>query len=197
MRFAYADPPYVGHTKRGRYKHDPRATEVDHADLIAQLELGAFDGWALSCSSPSLRSILPLCPADTRVMAWVKPFCSFKPGVNPAYAWEPVLVRGGRKRERFEPTVRDWCSVNIVLKKGLVGAKPPDFCRWLFDVLGMRPGDELVDWYPGTGAVSAAWSAIGVTQAEIDADLAADGDGVPMTPRTATSVARAPMGRPR
>lgn len=152
MRFAYADPPYLGQARR---HYGPDAREVNHALLIAHLN--EFDAWALSCSSPSLRTILPLCPDDVRVMAWVKPFASFKPNVNPAYAWEPVIVRGGRKRERSEPTVRDWVSANITLRKNLSGAKPDAFSFWLFEALGARPGDEFTDLFPGSGAVSGAW----------------------------------------
>lgn len=154
MRFAYADPPYVGQAKK-RYSHDPRCAEVDHGRLIDALN--ALDAWALSLSSPSLRQILPMCPPDVRVMAWVKPFAIFTPNVNPAYAWEPVIVRGGRKRTRAEKTVRDWVSANITLKRGLCGAKPEAFCHWLFRVVGAQPGDEMHDLFPGTGAVTAAW----------------------------------------
>ena len=154
LRFAYADPPYIGQAKK-HYAHDPRCAEVDHAALIETLN--GFDGWALSASSPSLKTILPLCPPDVRVMAWVKPFCAFKVNVNPAYAWEPVIVRGGRKRGRDLPTVRDWFSHVITLKKGLVGVKPEKVCHWIFDVLGMRPGDEFHDLFPGSGAVGKAW----------------------------------------
>ena len=154
MTFAYADPPYVGQARK-LYGCD----EVDHEALIARLVADYPDGWALSASSPSLRFLLPLCPPDVRVMAWVKPFCIFKPGVNPAYAWEPVIVRGGRKRTRQQPTVRDWVSANITLRRGLTGAKPEAFCLWLFDVLGARAGDTLADLFPGTGAVSRAWDA--------------------------------------
>ncbi len=38
-----------------------------------------------------------------------------------------------------------------------MGRKPVAFCAWLFDLLGMVPGDELVDLFPGTGAVTRAW----------------------------------------
>src|SRR5690348_8239290 len=105
MRVAYADPPYIGQAKK-HYSHDPRCAEVDHVELVERLN--TFDAWALSLSSPTLRIILPMCPDDVRVMAWVKPFCAFKVNVNPAYAWEPVIVRGGRKRTRQQETVRDW-----------------------------------------------------------------------------------------
>ncbi len=152
MRFAYADPPYIGQAKR-HYAHDPLCAEVDHAELIARLCREYEDGWALSCSTPSLKQILALCPDGVRVMAWVKPFCSFKPNVNPAYAWEPVIVCGGRPRTRKQPTVRDWHAEGITLRKGLCGAKPKGFCYWLFEVLNVERGDTLDDLYPGTGIV--------------------------------------------
>jgi len=156
MRFCYADPPYIGQAQK-HYSHDPNCAEVDHALLIPQLQRDYPDGWALSCSSPSLQQILSYCPTDVRVMAWVKPFCAFKANVNPAYAWEPVIVLGGRKRTRQQPTVRDWLAESMTLRKGLTGAKPVAFCFWIFDVLNMQPGDELIDLFPGTGIVSSIW----------------------------------------
>src|SRR5690349_17984030 len=147
--FAYADPPYVGQGRRYVEKQ-----EVDQEKLVKRLVSEYPDGWALSLSSPSLQQIIAYCPSDVRVMAWVKPFAAFKPNVNPAYAWEPVIVRGGRKRDRWEPTVRDWVSANITLKKGLVGAKPEPFCEWILNVLNVQTGDQLDDLYPGTGVMT-------------------------------------------
>jgi hypothetical protein len=153
MRIAYADPPYIG--QGSRYK----CPEVDHKELVDRLVRDFPDGWALSLSSTSLLKILELCPKGVRVGAWVKTFSIFKPGVTPAYAWEPVIFTGGRKKSRKEFTGRDWCAANIVLK-GFTGAKPREFCFWIFgDLLGMRDGDELVDLFPGTGAVTRAWEA--------------------------------------
>jgi hypothetical protein len=43
------------------------------------------------------------------------------------------------------------------MKKGLSGVKPYDVCSWLFDVLGMEPGDEFVDMFYGSGAVTSAF----------------------------------------
>jgi len=152
VRFCYADPPYPGCA--GYYVEK---TEVDHAELIARLVAEYPDGWALSTSSVALRDALALCPPDVRVLAWVKPWAVFKPGVGVAYAWEPVLVRGGRKRTRQQPTVRDWVAEGVTLKRGLVGVKPDVFCYWLFEVLNLEPDDEFIDLYPGSGAVSRAF----------------------------------------
>jgi len=156
---AYADPPYLGQSRK-RYG----GAEVNHRLLIAHLCDEFPDGWALSCSSPSLRVLLPLCPDDCRVGAWVKPFHIFKQGVRPAYAWEPLLFRGGRNAQPVPPprggvatTPRDWYAGNITLRRGLPGAKPDGFCFWVFDLLNLQAGDELVDLFPGTGAVGAAW----------------------------------------
>ena len=160
MRFAYADPPYLGLAEKFYGRMHPEAAAYDdpetHRQLIARL-CDEFDGWVMSLHGPSLRHILPMCPDDVRVGAWVKPFASYKPGVNPAYAWEPVIFRGCRKRERTEHTVRDWCAVNITLERGFAGAKPEEFCRWIFDLLGMKPDDEFVDLFPGSGAVGRAY----------------------------------------
>jgi hypothetical protein len=161
MKFAYADPPYFGcGTKHYGDLHES-AADYDrpetHRALVERLCDEFADGWALSLSAPTLRVILPMCPDDVRVGAWTKPFASFKPGVNPAYAWEPVIFRGGRKRTRDEATVRDFCAVNIAMKKGFPGAKPEGFCFWVFDLLGARSGDEMHDLFPGSGAVGRAW----------------------------------------
>lgn len=155
MRFAYADPPYLGYASF----YDHRETYIwddpdTHGHFIEALTEWFPDGWAVSMTSGNLKTILPMCPPDVRIAAWVKPFASFKKGVNPAYAWEPVVFRGGRRRtDGSERTVRDWLSCNITLRKGLVGAKPPEFCRWVLDLLGYRDGDEVFDLFPGTGVM--------------------------------------------
>lgn len=167
MRFVYADPPYLG--KCGKfYKHehpDGRCWDdiATHELLVKRLEAEYPDGWALSLSSPSLQDILPLCPRGVRVAAWVKPFCIFKKGVRPAYAWEPVLFRGGRNANHPPPlkggkqtTPKDYAAVNITLKKGLTGAKPLAFCEWVLDLLNVQPGDVVDDLFPGTGIMGRA-----------------------------------------
>ena len=157
MRFAYADPPYLGQGSRYGYLewNDPER----HRALIRQLVAEFPDGWAVSLSTPSLLTYgrFPETPSDVRWGAWVKPFASWKPNVNPAYAWEVVMWRGGRKRTRYEATVRDYHSENITLRRGLPGAKPPGFGGWVRGLLGAGSDDELVDLFAGTGAVAASW----------------------------------------
>lgn len=164
VRIAFADPPYIGQAHRYAEK-----TEVDHSELIGRLISEYPDGWALSLSSPSQYEIekileekhgLHKIKGDYRVGVWVKPFAVFKPNVNPGFAWEPVIFRGGRKeRSRTEPTVRDWVSVSVTLQRGMVGAKPDEFCFWVFQFLGLRACDTLDDLYYGSGAVTRAWEA--------------------------------------
>lgn len=154
-RFAYADPPYLGQAKK-RYGDDTYDDLVAHIDLIARLEAD-YDAWALSLHSVSLRAILPECPQDVRVAAWVKPFAVFKKGVDPAYTWEPVIFKSLRKWDSEVATVRDHLSCNIALRKGLPGAKPEPFALWLFELLGMKSQDSFDDIFPGTGGVGAQW----------------------------------------
>jgi hypothetical protein len=156
MRFAYADPPYLGcgrlydaHHTDSREYDDPEA----HRRLVERLCDEYPDGWVLSLHTPSLRTILPMCPDDCRTLSWVKPFASFKPNVPRAFAWEPLIARGGRPIPRSEPTVRDWFAASITMRKGLTGAKPPEVCHWLLDWLHFRPGDTLDDLFPGTGVM--------------------------------------------
>jgi hypothetical protein len=179
VKFAYADPPYLGCCRLYEHHHpdglcwDDPAT---HRKLIADLLVDYPDGWALSCHTPSLATLLAVCPDDVRIGAWVKPFHVYKKGVRPAYAWEPVIYRGGRNSKHPPPekggkatTPKDFLIAedealiealttpavpcNITLKKGLTGAKPEAVCEWILDLLNFQPDDELVDLYTGTGVM--------------------------------------------
>lgn len=154
MSFGYADPPYPRKAAKC-YKDQPTfAGEVDHAALIASL-VDRYDGWALSTGAYALREVLPLCPAGVRVCAWIKPIgvSSLTYGLH--NTWEPLIVVPGRK---LRPGKRDWLYAQPAKRGGnLIGRKPLAFCSFLFDALGMVPGDSLDDLFPGTGIVSRAW----------------------------------------
>jgi hypothetical protein len=91
----------------------------------------------------------------------VKPFAAFKKNVTRAYCWEPVIFHGGRPIPTTDPTVRDFLmapavAANITLKRGVVGAKPVEFIRWVLDFLNVEPGDTVDDLFPGSGASQVA-----------------------------------------
>lgn len=156
MKLAYADPVYLGCSKL--YPEHPESHVWDdpesHRQLMADLERD-YDGWAYSLSSTTLQTLLPLAPAGVRVAAWVKPFAAFKRNVRAAYTWEPVIFRPGRDSSKDgAPVTRDHLSQVITLQRGLTGAKPPQFCRWVLDLLGYMEGDTLDDVFPGTGVMA-------------------------------------------
>ncbi len=162
MKVGYADPPYLGCCRLYKHRHDlPYGCWDDietHRALISHLVAAFPDGWALSASSVSLRQLLPLCPADVRIAAWVKTFCAFKKGVRPCYSWEPIIFRGGRNANHPPPlkggkqtTPKDFHAAPIMLRTGLTGAKPESVCMWILDLLNVGASDEVIDLFPGTG----------------------------------------------
>jgi hypothetical protein len=191
MRFAYADPPYPGKSRKYYRDHEDYAGEVDHEALIARLEAEFPDGWALSTSAAALQQILPLCPQprrraagggtreSIRILSWCKPVS--QPGMGgPLYGWEPVILRGGR-RDRTRNGPRDWlvCSPDLFTLRArpeghVTGAKPTPFLTWLFHCMGATPGDELVDLFPGSGAVAHAWEAFSQQMPLTAEDLGAE-----------------------
>lgn len=160
MKAAYADPPYLGTAEKFYGELHPEAAEWDepetHKLLIEQLS-DEYDAWALSMGSTTLRLMLPWCPEEVRVGAWIKPFASFKANVTHAFTWEPVLFRFDRKRTREQDTWRDHIAEPITLQRGFTGAKPEKVCFWIFEGLNLHDGDEFHDLFPGSGAVTRAY----------------------------------------
>lgn len=178
MKFAYADPPYLGRGEYYRAHHPEAMTWNDpetHRSLISRLQEEYPDGWAMSLSEKSLRIILPMCPEGARVAAWLT--------ANPRFAGKPVPVR-----KHFEPVIfqggRPYCDTGnrtadyivtqqerlpagrprYVMRKHelrdgttFVGRKPRAFSIWILKLLGWMPGDQIDDLFPGSGAVTNAW----------------------------------------
>ena len=161
LHLAYADPPYLGQCSRYEHRHEdpwgcwdePRT----HRELLIYLYAN-YEGWALSLSASSLTDLelLPIVrAAGGRVGAWVKPFAAFKANVRVAYTWEPVIFRPARDSSRSGAAVtRDHLAEPITLRRGLTGAKPARFCRWVLDLMGYVDGDDVTDLFPGTGIMS-------------------------------------------
>jgi hypothetical protein len=79
------------------------------------------------------------------------------------WAWEPLIVRTPHWRQRhrsdFVPDAIYATQPRGFLGNDITGQKPLAFCYWVFNLLGARQGDELVDLFPGSGAVGHAWLA--------------------------------------
>ena len=175
LRLAYADPPYPGRARKYYADHPDYAGEVDHVELIARLA-AEYDGWALSTAADSLPEVLASCPPGVRVAAWVRGERPTR-SRGPLNAWEPVLYSGGRLHVADPHTTRrvstpDASLVDarridtLIYRPGVrrtdpnrvIGAKPAVFARWIFDLLGAMPGDEMHDVFPGSGGIARAWT---------------------------------------
>lgn len=184
MRLAIADPPYppmyaerrdrptgpLRLTSRSRAvrwyggtagssDHHPRAADWDdlntHRQLMLEL-LDEFDGWAIATTPDGLGAYHPL-PVSARVMAWHRP-TAMPGGSRLASRWEPVIVfmPESRRDRAAGDRVSDVLTANVS-RSGFIGAKPPEWTRWVLAALGYEPGeDEVVDIFPGSGAVAAA-----------------------------------------
>jgi hypothetical protein len=158
MKFAYADPPYFKQGKKLYGDLHPEAAKWDsqesHLNLIADLYLNYPEGFALSCNPADLSWILTKYP-ELRVCVWAKTFHQIRP-TTVQYAWEPLLLHGGRKENKRKPMVRDWISCARAMRKGLVGAKPLTFNNWVLDLLNYQEGDVIDDLFPGTNGLAEA-----------------------------------------
>ena len=161
MKFAYADPPYLGEAKRLYGELHPDASDYDdpatHQMLITRLCDEYPDGWALSLHVPSLRTILPMCPTEVRVLAWCKTWHQIYVKVPVQWAWEPVILWRGSKKKHV-PMVRDWLTSSRPIGQRIPGEKPLAFGQWMFDALGAEVNDEIDDIFPGSGAIGRAWT---------------------------------------
>lgn len=145
----------------------PDAGEWDrparHRLLLEQL-LDEFDGWAIATTPDGLACYHPL-PVSARLMVWNK-LRPLPTGHRIATTWEPVILyppKGRRSRPAAADTTRMYADqVPDVLTAappgaGFAGAKPEAWTRWVLDALGYDPDtDELVDLFPGSGAVARA-----------------------------------------
>lgn len=174
IRVAYADPPYLGHAKDyaipGTKEYHPDALRWDdpeeHARLMARLEEEYPDGWALSLAAESVRHLYHRSPPRARLAPWVTTSTGALKMFRVAFCWEGVLYSSpflSRSQAPGRPSQLDWIAAgkghNSDVEGDFLGAKPRRFCFWLFRLMGLggHPEDELVDLFPGSGAVTRAW----------------------------------------
>lgn len=177
-RLAIADPPYpplYGErhdtaaglprlTTRSRAvrwygNRHPAAAEWDSLDRHRRLLLDlvdGFDGFALATTPDGLGAYHPL-PAAARILVWVRPN-AIPSNARILSMWEAVIVlTPPDRRRRGAGAVRD--VLTCPAPGRFPGAKPAAWTRWILDALGYDPDeDELLDLFPGSGAVANAAS---------------------------------------
>lgn len=183
MRLAIADPPYLGRADRwygdgrgsgrtradaGGYRgrngrkpdHHPEAKVWDdpaaHVALVERLA-AEFDGWAVAGHATSARVLLAAAPPSAQLAIWHRPN-AVPGGARVVNTWEPVLlsVPKARRDRSTGMRTRDLLTAPV-RRQGFLGSKPPEWTRWVLDMLGYDPDtDELVDVFEGSGAVAAA-----------------------------------------
>lgn len=175
MKFAIADPPYLGRANRwygsgcgngkgiGKADSHPLAKDWDlvetHHQLIDNLNFN-YDGWAIALTVHSLSQYLDKIKTDSRsgirVLSWVKP-SAVPSGNRVTTGWEPVIVKIPQERRNWQSGIKtkDYLIENSN-KRGFIGSKPEAWTHWVLDVLGVRPNDEVVDLFNGSGAVMEA-----------------------------------------
>lgn len=175
MRFAYADPPYLGcgekyygrefasingggrlspnhQNSRRMDAHEGAALWDDpatHVELIRRLTDKYPDGWAVSLHSRSLKLYLAHCPDDARIAVWNRGTVG---GPRVGYGWEPVVFRTtAPESSRMEVSDVLTCGKgparNISGREtpGFIGLKPDRFCRWVLVLLGYEAARDTVD----------------------------------------------------
>lgn len=185
MRLAIADPPYLGRAAlwyggkgRGKQGTGGRAAgrgQLDaefhpdahlwddpdqHIDLMARME-SDFDGWAMAASGKSLGALYPcIDQLGAKVAIW-HVTNAIPDGARVRNVWEAVVYRVPTTRRAVGTGYRvpDLMSAPHPMS-GFVGSKPPEWTRWVLDLLGFQPGDEVDDLFPGSGAVSAAMAVL-------------------------------------
>ncbi|MDO9381871.1 MAG: hypothetical protein Q7T86_03315 [Hyphomicrobiaceae bacterium] len=171
MKFAFADPPYLGRAEYYRAHHADAMIWDDpetHRSLIARLQAEYPDGWVLCLQERSLRTILPMCPTDARTAAWITDRARYAGrAVAVRRHFEPVIFwrgRGGPNRaadfvftgqEPMPAGTQRYAMNKSAIRAGeaFLGRKPAAFCRWVLDLLGYERGDQVDDLFPGTGAM--------------------------------------------
>jgi len=174
MKFAIADPPYLGRAVRwygeggcgngygyGQADTHPEAAKWDnpitHKELCKHL-LANYDGFAIALTVHSLSTYMSEFVTDSRngirVMAWVKP-SAVPSGNRLQNVWEPVIIKMPQSRKNYKAgkSCKDVLTVHPP-RNGFIGAKPPEWTKWVLDAMGVNNGDTVDDLFVGSGAVT-------------------------------------------
>jgi hypothetical protein len=176
MKFAIADPPYLGSAYRwygingrakgkglGRADQHPEAQLWDkpekHIELAKKL-LNNYDGFAIALTSHSLSTYLSVIQTERengiRILVWIKP-ASLPSGSRITQSYEPVIVKipKDRKGRKSGKQMVDYL-IQAAPRNGFAGSKPKEWTYWVLDALGVTKEDEIIDLFNGSGSVSQA-----------------------------------------
>lgn len=176
MKFAIADPPYLGRAHRwygigGRAKGMGKGKADDHPEAYKwdapemHLKLAAdlmveYDGFAIACTPHSLSTYLSIIPTHSengiKLLSWVKP-ASMPTGSRITQSWEAVIVKVPKER-KGRGTGKQMVDYLICRapRKGFAGSKPIEWTNWVMDAMGVMDGDTVDDLFNGSGSVAAA-----------------------------------------
>ena len=189
LRLAYADPPYPGRAARYYSDHPDYNGEVDHPALIEHLSTydgwalstaaDALPAVLASCppgvrvaawvrgERPNLRAGRPL-NAWEPVIYWGGRVVQQEPSSLTVVNASPMATTDASRAAANDASRGSARRVDVLIRRPrprttapghVTGAKPADFARWMFDLLGAQTGDELTDLFPGTGGIARAWEA--------------------------------------
>ena len=180
-RIAIADPPYLGRAAlwyggKGRSKQGTVGRAAGRGDLAAEYHPDAhewddpvkhialmvnmddeYDGWAMAASGKTLSPLLGVADKlGARLAIW-HVTNAIPDGARVRNTWEAVFYRvpDWRRAVGTGHRVPDLLSAGHPVS-GFVGSKPDAWTRWVLDLLGYQPGDEVDDLFPGSGAVTRA-----------------------------------------
>jgi hypothetical protein len=168
VRFAYADPPYLGQGA-SRYGHlHPDAAVWDdpatHTALVERLEVEYPDGWAISLT-PQPEAVMAYVGPGRELAVWHRRgWMTSRPQMRISFCFELVLYRTAvpnmKKNGPMVANVFTLGGQNWQLGKQAgthTGTKPEEFCHWVLDLLGYNPEtDQIDDLFPGEGSMTRA-----------------------------------------
>jgi hypothetical protein len=116
-----------------------------------------YDGWAIAGTADSGPQLLQVAPVGTRMAVWVRSN-AMPAGARVINTYETVVffVPPQRRNRVKGKSARD-ALVAPVRARGFLGSKPSEWTDWVLELLGYDPStDQVVDVFPGSGAVSNA-----------------------------------------
>lgn len=154
----FADLAEVATASKKRAKHGLLDDVLTPEAVVAKLN-DEFDAWAMILKVSDLRAVLPYCPSNVRVGAWIR---TVEPGTtlaNKRASWEPVIfmTRGIRK---LSPGRKPWLDHHVepyAPEKRIKGSRPPGVYAWIFEGLELKQRDSFVHLFQKDDRMTAAW----------------------------------------